>query len=316
MGNADNLDLIYDEFVAEDRSKHGTRYEILAAIVFKALMREHRVVHDLRLRGEGKQTRHQIDVTVEREDGTRLHLIIECRHLFATSRRANIDLDAVRSFNSVVRALQPDQGMILTTVGYTRDARIYAKDEGIVLGILREFREEDWDGRVHEVHVRFEISVPPPPTVSWIAHEGEDSTRLQTLLEREAEARGGSTSTWTTVTYFYDADGNAQESLYDLFDPYFRRVQLEQPGAESGRELFDDVRWVQIGGELVAIVGFDWQILGEDSTSSHELVVGLGDRVAKLLLQTIDGDLDFVIFDRDLLAFELTPQGEVVPRRD
>ena len=49
-------------------------------------------------------------------------------------------LDAVRSFASVVRDLRPDQGMMLTTVGYTEDARTFAEDEGIALGILRDFR--------------------------------------------------------------------------------------------------------------------------------------------------------------------------------
>jgi hypothetical protein len=316
MTDADALELIYDEYVADERAKHGTKYEILAAIVFKALLGDHRVVHDLRLRGEGKEMRHQIDVTVERTDGKRLRLIIECRHLFASSRRATIDLDAVRSFASVVRALDPDQGMMLTTVGYTRDARTYAQEEGIVLGVLREFREEDWEGRVQEVHLRFDMSVPPPPTVSWIARDDEDPERLSELLERERTAKGGSTSTWTAVTYFYDADGNVQETLYDVLDPYFRRVQREQRGAESGRELFDAARWVLIGGELVAVVGFEWALVGEDATATHEFVVGLGDRVARLLLQTIDGELDHVFFDRDLLAFELAADGEVVPRRD
>lgn len=316
MTDSDGLDLIYDEYVAEERAKHGTKYEILAAVVFKTLLRDHRVVHDLRLRGEGKQTKHQIDVTVERTGGKRLRLIIECRHLFASSRRATIDLDAARSFASVVRALAPDQGMMLTTVGYTRNARTYAKDEGIVLGVLREFREEDWKGRVQEVRVRMDMSMPPPPTVAWIPRDDENRDRLETLLERERAAKGGSTSTWTTVTYFYDADGAERETLYDVLGPYFRRIQSEQPGADSGREMFDEVRWVMIGGELVAVVGFDWAILGEEAMTTHEFVVGLGDRVAKLLLQTIDGELDSVIFDRDLLAFELSPDGEVVARGD
>jgi hypothetical protein len=81
----DPIDLIYDEFVADEKRKHGTKYEIVAAIVFKALLAEHKVVHDLRLSGPGKRTKHQIDVTVERRDGQRLRLIIECRHLFPTS---------------------------------------------------------------------------------------------------------------------------------------------------------------------------------------------------------------------------------------
>ena len=309
----DAIELIYDEFVADQKSKHGTKYEIVAAIVFKALERERKVVHDLRLRGAGKRTKHQIDVTVEHADGRRLRLIIECRHLFASSRRAKIDLDAVRSFASVVRDLQPDQAMMLTTVGYTADARTYAEDEGIALRILREFHDQDWEGRVQEVRIRADMSVPAPPRIAWIARDDAERERLRALLEKQQ--RDGK-STWTAVNYFYDEDGNEIESLFEVFDPYFKRVQREHPNVDRGREPFDEVRWVLVAGERVAVIGFEWELPDEEISFAEEFVVGLGDRVAKLLLQTVDGALDFVIFDRDLMAFEVGPGGEIVPRRE
>jgi Restriction endonuclease len=309
----DAIELIYNEYVADEKLKHGTKYERLAAIVFKTIMGEHKVVHDLRLSGPGKRTKHQIDVTVERHDGKRLRLIIECRHLFASSRRSTIDLDAVRSFASLVRDLQPDQGMMLTTVGYTKDARTFAEDEGVALGILREFRDEDWDGRVREVRVRGEMSVPAPPKIAWIPRDDTERERIRIALEKqEAEPK----STWTAVNYFYDENGNEIESLFELFDPYFRRIDREHPNVDTGRELFEDTRWVAIAGELVAVTGFEWELPDEEETFSEEFVIGVGDRVAKLVLQTIDGALDFVIFDRELMAFEVGPGGEIVPRRD
>lgn len=309
--DADAIELIYDEYVADEKLKHGTKYERLAAIVFKTLMHEHKVVHDLRLGGTGKRTKHQIDVTVERRDGRRLRLIIECRHLFASSRRSTIDLDAVRSFASVVRDLQPDQGMMLTTVGYTNDARMFAEDEGIALGVLREFRDEDWEGRVREIRVRGDLSVPAPPAIAWIPRDENERERLRVALEK----RDG-VNISTAVNYFYDADGDEIESLFEVLDPYFRRVQREQPNAASGRELFDEVRWVVVGGELVAVTGFEWEFPDDAVEFSEEFVIGVGDRVAKLLLQTIDGSLDFAIFDRDLMAFEVASDGEIVPRRE
>lgn len=307
------IELIYDAYVAEEKRKHGTKYEVLAAIVFKTLQREHKLVHDLRLRGPGKRTKHQIDVTLEHRDGRRLRLIIECRHLFPTSRRPKIDLDAVRSFASVVRDLQPERGMMLTTVGYTGDARRYAEDEGIALGILREFRDEDWKGRVQEVRVIADMSLPAPPRVAWVPEDDADLERIRALLEAQAQ---GSEGTSTVVNYFYDEGGTETESLFEVFDPFFRRLQREQPDADSGREMFDEVRWVEIGGERFPVVGFDWEFPDDDTQFSDEWVIGLGDRVAKLLLQTLDGELDFAIFDRDLIAFEVGADGEIVPRRE
>jgi hypothetical protein len=113
----DAIELIYDEFVANEKLKHGTRYEVLAAMVFKSLNRHERVVHDLRLRGPGKRTAHQIDVTLGRADQRELRLVIECRHLFPTSKRPEIRLGAVRDVASVLRDLRPDQGLMLTTAG-------------------------------------------------------------------------------------------------------------------------------------------------------------------------------------------------------
>jgi hypothetical protein len=311
---ADAVELIYDEYIAEEKLKHGTKYERLGAIVFKTLMGEHKVVHDLRLSGPGKRTKHQIDVTIERHDGERLRLIIECRHLFATSRRSTIDLDAVRSFASVVRDLQPDQGMMLTTVGYTKDARTFAEDEAIALGILREFRDEDWEGRLREVRIRAHVTVPAPPKIAWIPKDDTERERIRAALVKQ---EGDGTSTSTVVNYFYDEDGNETESLFDVLDPYFRRVQRERPDADSGRKMFDDVRWVLVGSERVAVTGFEWELPHDDLAQfTEEFVIGVGDRVAKLVLRTIDGALDFVIFDRDLMAFEVGPGGEITPRRE
>jgi hypothetical protein len=245
-GDCDAIDLIYDEYVAEEKGKHGTKYEILAAIVFKTLAREHKVVHDLRLSGPGKRTKHQIDVTVERNDAQRLHLIIECRHLFASSRRATIDLDAVRSFASVVRDLQPDQGVMLTTVGYTKAARSYAEDEGIGLGFLRQFRDADWVGRVQEVRVRMEMMAPSDMRITtWLVRDDAERERVGPLLE--AEGIDGQT-VWAGVNYFYDEDGNETDSWYDVLDPIYRCLQRDlEPGVNLGTELFDDVRWVMLG---------------------------------------------------------------------
>lgn len=47
------MDTIYDEYIAEEKLKKGTKYEKLAAVVFKVLNQNDVVVHDLTLRGDG-----------------------------------------------------------------------------------------------------------------------------------------------------------------------------------------------------------------------------------------------------------------------
>ncbi|MCJ7989315.1 hypothetical protein MUB15_08400 [Priestia sp. OVS21] len=48
------MDLIYDQYVANERLKNGTKYEKLAAIVYKVLENQDVVIHDMRLSGVGK----------------------------------------------------------------------------------------------------------------------------------------------------------------------------------------------------------------------------------------------------------------------
>jgi hypothetical protein len=201
--------------------------------------------------------------------------------------------------------------MMLTTIGYTGDARTYAKEQRIALGILRAARQEDTDGLVEELRVRANYSAPPPPMFTWIAKDDAERERVRPLLEARA---GEPESRWSAVTYFYDENANPIETLHEVLDPIFKRIDREQPDADSGRKMFDVARWVDIRGVRVAVVGFDWEDSGDDIEFSEEYVTSLGERVAKLVLQTLDGALDFVIFDRDLMAFEVGPGGESVPR--
>jgi hypothetical protein len=45
------MDNIYDRHIADEKLKAGTKYERLAAVVYKAFWENNVVIHDLRLRG-------------------------------------------------------------------------------------------------------------------------------------------------------------------------------------------------------------------------------------------------------------------------
>ncbi|WP_317951366.1 hypothetical protein, partial [Rossellomorea marisflavi] len=74
------MDTIYNEIIAEEKLKQGTKYEKLAAVVFKTLNQNDVVIHDLTLRGDGKKTGHQIDVTVQSPGSNEpKRILIECK---------------------------------------------------------------------------------------------------------------------------------------------------------------------------------------------------------------------------------------------
>lgn len=64
------MDTIYDEHIAEEKLKQGTKYEKLTAVVFKLLNQNDVVVHDLTLRGDGKKTGHQKKKVVDMQRRT------------------------------------------------------------------------------------------------------------------------------------------------------------------------------------------------------------------------------------------------------
>lgn len=73
-----NLEQIYNNLIANEKLKNGSKYERLAAVVYKVIDESDSVIHDLRLRGDGKTAQHQIDVTIEKS-GISKRVLIECK---------------------------------------------------------------------------------------------------------------------------------------------------------------------------------------------------------------------------------------------
>jgi hypothetical protein len=92
------IDLAYYRLVAEEKLKSGSKYERLAAIVFRELT-GNTTVHDLRLRGESGVA-HQIDAVVGPESR---RVLIE-----AKDYDKPIGLSIVRDFSAVVAGINPD----------------------------------------------------------------------------------------------------------------------------------------------------------------------------------------------------------------
>jgi len=161
----EGVDLIYDAAIAIEKLKNGTKYERLTAIIFKILQESAYIVHDVRLRGDGKQTAHQIDVQIsDRPHGERHRILVECKD---HEPETKVDLSEIRDFNGALVQLQPARGIFVTTSDYTAPARSYARDENIALVVLRPFTEQDWEGRIREFHITRHAYYPGTPTTDW-----------------------------------------------------------------------------------------------------------------------------------------------------
>jgi Restriction endonuclease len=146
-------DELHDRYHAILTTKGGTRYERLAALVFKILEDRNVVIHDLKLVGDSSVP-HQIDVSIE-VGGKRRRVIVECKD-FDLSRQ-KVGLDILRNFRSVIEDTKSDEGIVLTCNGYTKEAQKYAKAKNIKLAVLREIQDEDLEGLIQTIVVNLHI---------------------------------------------------------------------------------------------------------------------------------------------------------------
>lgn len=151
-------------------TKAGTRYEILAAYVFKALDEQNVVIHDLKLVGDS-DVKHQIDVYITR-DGHPWRVLIECKDFDVSGDK--IGLDIIRNVWAVQTDTGADEAIAITCNGFTRDAMKFAKAKGIKLAVMRDVRPEDMKGRIRAIALRLIIQTPSNPrTTVALADESE-----------------------------------------------------------------------------------------------------------------------------------------------
>lgn len=291
------IELIYDQHVADEKLKAGTKYERLAALVFKRLDQDGTVLHDLRLRGDGKSATHQIDVTIDR-DGFDRRLILECRDKEPGNK---LGLGDVRDFYGAVSQLGAE-GAMITTEGYTKGAIEFATDEGITLAVLRGFRDDqDWEGRLQRVLIT---------ASAYIADE--------TSIRAELLAIGDVNFSYAAVADpnlipMLDEYGTDVGTLADVVRTALGQVPVGTVGTAVECLTFDAPLTIQLAaGNEVAIRGV--KVTAEFEEIVEKSVVDAGDRVATLILQTLDGVVDRVIFDTDLKMFSFDQDGMVLPR--
>lgn len=303
--STDPIDVLYTELVADEKLKHGTKYERLAARVFKQLRQAETVTHDVRLTGEGRRTRHQIDVRLTAPGGQQLRAIVECRHLFGKGGKKKLGLAAIRDFASVQRDLGADEAWVVTTGGFTKPAVTYAEEQGIRLATLAPPEEQ----QLERIDFLGRVGAPSDLRITtWLAADDAERERVRPLLA----AREGH-GEWIDVfeTYFLDEDGQPAEGFVDVFDPIYQRLQRDlREGTNSGTELFDRVRRVAFGDVIVAVRGFEWEI--DLAYGRFDFSIDLAEKITRLLLESLDGRVKERFSREQLRRWAITPADRVV----
>ncbi|SIQ30694.1 restriction endonuclease [Halanaerobium kushneri] len=298
------MDVIYNNYVANEKLKNGTKYEKLAAIVFKVLNEQDVVMHDLRLRGEGKKTKHQIDITIEKEN-TKRRILIECKDYSKV-----VGLGIIRNFFGVIAQIKPDNAFVVTTKGYTKGAVDFATDENIKLLILRKFEEDDWKNRIREINIQVSAKIMGTPTISrWVPANKKELKKIQRAI---ANHEGEEISLNTSKTYFYNSNGEKRNNFQKILKPIFNSFERKTDEKSEGFYEFDETKYIKMCGVLFGIKGFEYEF------DSHEInfntIINQGKKIAILILYSVLNDLDEVIFDKDLEEWTFNDDGRVITK--
>lgn len=133
----------------------NTEYERFTQEVYRQLSKYHHlniktVQHNIKLKGRS-ECEHQIDVYWEYEkDGVNHRVAIECKNY-----KNCISISKVRDFFGVLCDIGDIQGIMVTTAGYQKGAKQFAKEYGISLKELRT--PNDDETIIGEIELRFHI---------------------------------------------------------------------------------------------------------------------------------------------------------------
>jgi len=162
-----------------DLYKNSIEYEKLTQSIYQAILSNEgfeqiKVEHNGKLVGRSG-VEHQIDVYWKfKLANVEQSVLIECKNYSSA-----LTLEKVRNFHAVINDIGNCKGIMVTKVGYQDGAKKYADFYGIDLKVLRKPTEEDWHGRIKDIHINI-ISKSP-------ASDPEHPIEMSIILSPETE---------------------------------------------------------------------------------------------------------------------------------
>ncbi len=293
-------DDLHDKYHSILTTKAGTRYERLAAMVFKALEDRNVVIHDFELPGDDPEVKHQIDVTVE-TGGARKRVIIECKDFDISKEK--VGLGILLDFRSVVEDTKADEAIVVSCIGFTEDAQKYARSKGIKLAILRLFETCDMDGRIAKIIVGITVQQPENPSVTVAVTETEHPRYLSELA-----AIGASGGIRNTDPVFFVR--GKERHQFNFFLTQRMNEAIKPEGPKTMRITLPSDGWqIQVSQNLP--IHFDGIIIDFDVDEEKLTVDVVSQRVAELILSGF-GSSDLIIFGDQIERHAIDPVSGVV----
>jgi hypothetical protein len=300
MPKRSRYDELHDKYHKLLTTKAGTRYERLAALVFKELDASKAVIHNLELAGDDPDVKHQIDVTVDIAGSTK-RVLIECKDFDISSNK--VDLAIIRNFRSVIEDTKADEGIVVTCNGFTEDARKYARSKGIKLAVLRLFETRDMDGRIAKIIIGLVVVRPANPCAT--VHIRED---VHPRYAAELAAIGAVAGVRDIDAVYFVRNGERHQ--FNAFLTARMNEAVELGGPTAIRIAVPAEGW-QIQIDENPPIPFDRIVVTFDVDEERHTFDVISKRIAELVLSGF-GASDIIIFGDQIERHSIDPvTGEI-----
>ena len=135
---------------------------------------------------EGKSgISHQVDVLTTFSDGIhKYRTAIECKYW-----NKKVTKDVITKLASIVEDASIDKGVVVSKMGFTDDAKSYARYKNIGLVELRKPVDKDWEGKIRTINIDLRISMPNTYDFQIVQPPGDTSAerkqvQIQFLADR------------------------------------------------------------------------------------------------------------------------------------
>lgn len=219
-----------------------------------------------------------------------------------------VGIGIVRDFFGAVAQIKPDEAIVVTTKGFTKGAVKFAQDESIKLAILREFKEEDWDGKIRKINMTMRmVFMDTPQITNWLT---VDPSQIEEIKQKLKANWGQVQDADARTTYFYNQSGNEAGTFQQILGPIFNSFPRYAGQKTQGKYEFSSVRYIKLCGILIPVRGFEYEFNSHESV--NETVIDEGQKVATLLFKLLDGTIDTIIFDEEIEKWNFDEDSKVI----
>jgi hypothetical protein len=274
-------------------------YEQLTQSIYQAILHQEginniTVEHNTSIKGRSG-VEHQIDVFWKfKQAGIEHKVIIECKN-YATA----LTLEKVRNFFAVSHDIGNTTALMVTKTGYQSGATDFANYYGIGLKLLRKPTNDDWKGRVKDIHLRITAktvaSSPSKPLTVTLFFRPKDQAQEARLNDLQNNNRLNITAGPDLV--FLDSNRITASEEMRWFLPKELKVLDKEDGGPYTQNIKLEGKYILMNEgepdeELIEVIGIKASYYVE---SVREEIISHGELLVENILKDFNsGEIEYV----------------------